>query len=204
MDLLDQVFLSNRSWAQGMVKNNKDYFKNLSLTQVPKYLWIGCSDSRVPETEITGSKAGEIFVHRNIANLVHDDDPSLLSVLKYAVDYLKVEHIVVCGHLNCGGVKAAFDGLEDEHLGDWIADIKSSYMSNKDDLSEIVSNTDKINRLAELSVVKQVEKLSSMKVVKDAWGRGQHLHIHGWMFDISTGELNSLKELSPEKRVWAI
>ena len=198
MKSFDQIFLANRSWAQAMRQNNQNYFKNLALSQDPKYLWIGCSDSRVPETEITGSEPGEFFVHRNIANLVHDDDPSLLSVLKYAVDYLKVKHIVVCGHRSCGGVKAAFDGLDDEHLGEWIADVKSSYMSNKNELMNIDSDTDKVNRLAELSVIKQVERLCSMDIIKNAWNRGQRLFIHGWMFDLSSGELNSLKEVNPD------
>lgn len=199
MKSFDQIFLANRSWAQAKLQNDKEYFTRLSKGQSPKYLWIGCSDSRVPETEITGSGPGELFVHRNIANLVHSNDESLLSVLKYAVDYLKVKHIVVCGHCNCGGVKAAFDGLEDEHLGEWIGDIKSTYMSNKSSLSGIDSDMAKVNRLAEISVVKQVDKLAEFDIVKNAWKRKQRLFIHGWMFNISSGELNTLKEINPDE-----
>lgn len=199
MKSFDQIFLANRSWAQAKIQNDKQYFSRLSKGQSPNYLWIGCSDSRVPETEITGSGPGELFVHRNIANLVHSDDENLLSVLKYAVDYLKVKHIVVCGHRNCGGVKAAFDGLEDQHLSNWIGDIKSTYMANKNDLSEIDSDKDKVDRLAELNVIKQVEKLAQFEIIQNAWKRNQRLYIHGWMFNMSNGELNALKEINPDE-----
>lgn len=199
MKSFDQILLTNRSWAQAKKQNDPDYFKKLSLGQAPKYLWIGCSDSRVPATEITGAEPGEIFVHRNIANLTKADDPSFTSVLKYAVDYLKVKHIVVCGHHACGGVKAAMDGLEDELLSPWISGIRETYLENKNDIDKHREDKHRVNNLAELNVLKQVDHLYDHPIVRQAWSRGQRLFIHGWIFDMETGELDSLKEVSPDE-----
>lgn len=198
MKSFDQIALYNKNWATEKLKLDPDYFKNLSMGQAPKYLWIGCSDSRIPETEITDSAPGEFFVHRNIANLVRDNDPSMMSVLKYAIDHLKVKHIVVCGHYNCGGVRAAYDNMNDDYIGGWIADIKRTHKEAKGDLDTIENETDRVNKLVELSVLKQVEKLSENAIVQSAWNRKQRLFIHGWIFDIFTGELKMLKEINPD------
>ena len=201
MKSYDQIFLANRAWAQTIKNVDEDYFKNLSLGQTPKYFWIGCADSRMSETVITRSQLGEFFVHRNVANLVHAEDKNLMSALRYSVDYLKVKHIVVAGHYSCGGVKAAFDGLQDPYLTDWISDIKNTLDDNQTEIDAIEDETEKLNRLSELSIIKQVEILASMDIVKDAWANGQRLFIHGWIFDISTGELNSLKEIHPDDMI---
>lgn len=198
MKSFDQIFKANRSWVRKKEMLDKDYFKKLAMGQQPKYLWIGCSDSRVPETEITGTEPGEIFVHRNIANLVNSNDPNVMSVLKYAVDYLKVKHIVVCGHYECGGVKAAIDNLHDEYLGDWIVDIKKTYKNHKKELKLYGDERTLAYRLSELSVVKQVEKLCDTAIVQNAWERGYCLFIHGWIFDITTGKLKTLMEINPD------
>ncbi len=199
MKSFDQILLTNRSWAQTKKQNDPDYFKRLSMGQTPKYLWIGCSDSRVPASEITGTEPGEIFVHRNIANLTKPNDPSFSGVLKYAVDYLKVKHIVVCGHHACGGVKAAMDGLQDEQLTPWIEDIRETYLKNKKDIDQHREDKHRVNNLAELNVLKQVDHLYDHPIVRAAWKRGQRLFIHGWMFNIENGELNTLKEINPDK-----
>jgi len=198
MKSFDQIFLANRSWVQTIKNVDDDYFKKLSLGQSPKYFWIGCADSRMAETVITRSQLGQFFVHRNVANLVHADDESLMAGLRYAVDYLKVKHIVVAGHYSCGGVKAAYDGLKDKYLTGWVSDIKETLDNNQEELSGIADETEKLNRLGELSVLKQADKLASFDIVKEAWAQGHRLFIHAWMFDISTGELNSLKEITPD------
>ncbi len=199
MKSFDQILLFNRSWAEAKKQNDKDYFKKLSLGQSPKYLWIGCSDSRVPAEEITGSGPGDIFVHRNVANLAKADDLSFQSVLKYAVDYLKVKHIVVCGHYGCGGVKAALDGLEDEHITPWVSEVRKTYLENKEDIDKHKEEKHRADNLSELNVFKQVDDISKTKIVRDAWKRGQRLFIHGWIFDMATGEINPLKEINPDK-----
>lgn len=197
MKSYDQLFLANRSWVQTIKSVDKDYFKNLSLGQTPKYFWIGCADSRMSETVMTRSELGEFFTHRNVANLVDEKDTSLMAGLKYAVDYLKVKHVVVVGHHGCGGVKAAYDGLDDLHITPWVKDIKETLDVNQKEIEDISDEGSKLNRLSELSVIKQAEKLASMDVIKDAWNRGQNVYIHAWVFDISTGELSSLKEIKP-------
>ncbi|MFC2124512.1 carbonic anhydrase [Bacteroidota bacterium] len=199
MKSFDQMLLTNRSWVLEMKNIDPDYFAKLSVGQSPKYLWIGCSDSRIPIEIITGSEPGEIFVHRNIANLVRDTDPNLMSVVKYAVDYLKVKHIVICGHYNCGGVKAAYDDLNVDYIGEWISDIKNSLKDNIDEIEQIQNETDRVNRLAELSVLKQVDKLRENSIIQNAWDRKQRLFIHGWIFDIFSGELKVLKEINPDE-----
>ncbi len=201
MKSFNQILLANRSWAQNKVELSPEYFKNLSVGQTPKYLWIGCSDSRVPETEITGTEPGELFVHRNIANQVHNNDPNLMSVVKYAVDYLKVKHIVITGHYKCGGVKAAYDDLSEEYITSWISDIRQTYLREKEQLDNIGDEAERLDRLSELSVMHQVEKLSTNAIIQNAWKRGQRLFIHGWIFDMTTGELKVLKEINPDTDV---
>ena len=201
MKSYDQIFLANRAWAQSLKDADKEYFEKMALGQAPKYFWIGCADSRVSETVITKSQLGELFVHRNVANLVNENDRNLLASLRYAIDYLKVKHIVVAGHYSCGGVKAAFDGLEDPYITDWVRDIKSTLEANGKEIEAIEGDMNRVDRLAELSIIRQVDKLASMDLIKDAWARGQRLFIHGWIFNLSTGELDSLKEIHPDEMI---
>lgn len=201
MKSYDQIFLANRAWAQTIKNVDEDYFKNLSLGQAPKYFWIGCSDSRMATTVITRSQLGQFFVHRNVANLVHEEDASLMAALSFAVNTLGVKHIVVAGHTNCGGVKAALEGTDDKYLDKWIGEIRETLNDNIEEIDGIEGDENKANRLAELSVMKQVGRLASMEIIKDAWGRGQRLFVHGWLFDIATGELNSIKEIHPDDMI---
>ncbi|MBR8536876.1 carbonic anhydrase [Carboxylicivirga sediminis] len=201
MKSYDQIFLANRAWAQTIKNVDEDYFKNLSLGQAPKYFWIGCADSRMAETVITRSQLGQFFVHRNVANLVHEEDASLMAALSFAVNTLGVKHIVVAGHTNCGGIKAALEGTDDKYLDNWIGEIRETLNDNIEEIDGIKGNENKANRLAELSVIKQVDRLASMEILKDAWGRGQRLFVHGWIFDIATGELNSIKEIHPDDMI---
>jgi carbonic anhydrase len=192
MRSLDQILSANKDWVKEKTSTDKDYFKKLALGQSPLYLWIGCSDSRVPAAGFTHTEPGEIFVHRNIANQVITHDSNVMSVIKYAVDYLKVRHIVVCGHYGCGGIAAAVDNNSDEYLGDWLSSIKDVYKKNKEILSQIDNEEDRLNKLSEINVERQIEKLSSTSIVQHAWKRNQNLFLHGWMFDIKTGYLKTL------------
>jgi carbonic anhydrase len=199
MKSYDQLFLANRAWVQTIKSVDKDYFKNLSLGQSPRYFWVGCADSRMSPTVITRSTLGEFFVHRNVANLVNEKDENFMASLRYAVDYLKVKHIVVAGHYSCGGVKAAYDNLQDPYLTNWVGDIRHTLETNRSEIDQITDENDKLNRLTELSIIKQVDKLAAMDIIKEAWSKGQRLFIHGWVFNISTGELNSIKEINPDE-----
>ncbi len=199
METYKQILLYNRSWAQAKKNTDKEYFTRLSISQNPQYLWVGCSDSRVPAEEITGANPGDFFVHRNIANIARADDPNFSSVLKYAIDYLKVKHVVVCGHHGCGGCNAAMVDLQDEYLTPWIKDIRNMYLENKADIDKHEELSDRTNNLAELNVFKQVDALIQNPIVRAAWKRGQEVFLHGWIFNLSTGEIDSLKEVDPSK-----
>jgi carbonic anhydrase len=158
----------NKRWAQNRIKDDPDYFKRMRIVQTPEYLWIGCSDSRVPETEITGTEAGKLFVHRNIANMVVHTDLNLLSVLEYGVEILKVKHIILCGHYGCGGVKAAMENTIYGYVDNWLRNIKEIYNKNEKELSNIKEEEQRINRLVELNVIEQVRNLAKTKVVQRA------------------------------------
>ncbi|MFV0366407.1 MAG: carbonic anhydrase [Mangrovibacterium sp.] len=199
METYKQILLYNRSWAQAKRNTDSEYFKRLSISQNPLYLWIGCSDSRVPAEEITGANPGDFFVHRNIANIANANDPNFLSVLKYAVDFLKVKHVVVCGHHGCGGCTAAINDLQDEHLTPWIKEIRDTYLENIEDINKHKEECHRVDNLAELNVFKQVDGLSKNPIIRDAWKRGQEVFIHGWIFNLRTGEIDSLKEIAPNK-----
>jgi len=199
MKSFDQILEGNKAWVKEKTSQNKDYFKNLAIGQSPQYLWIGCSDSRVPAAGVTQTEPGDIFVHRNIANQVITNDSNVMSVLKYAVDYLNVEHIVVCGHHGCGGVIAAAENINDEYLGDWLSSLKDSYIKNIDTLSLIKDKKLRMNKLSEINVERQIEKLKSTSIVQHAWERGHKLHLHGWIFDLETGLLQTLIDVKPPK-----
>jgi carbonic anhydrase len=183
---------NNKSWVEKMTKKDPDFFKKLSEGQSPAYLWIGCSDSRVPANEITGTSAGEVFVHRNIANMVIHSDMNLLSVLDYAVNVLKVKHVIVCGHYGCGGVKAALGNANIGLIDNWIRHIKDVYRFHYRELDAIEDEKAKFDRFVELNVIEQVMDLAKTSIVQNAWKKGQNLWIHGWVYNIQDGLVKDL------------
>ena len=188
----NQLLRNNKNWVAGKLANDPQYFHKLSLGQSPPVLWIGCADSRVPANEIIGAEPGEVFVHRNIANMVVHSDMNMLSVLDYAVNVLKVKHIIVCGHYGCGGVQAA---MTNKHIGlidNWIRHIKDVYRFHQDELNAIENEKNRFNRFVELNVVEQVLDLAKTSIVQTAWGSGQVVHVHGWVYDIHDGLIKDL------------
>ncbi len=191
-----KLFLSNKAWANEKLMTDADYFTNLSKDQEPAYLWIGCSDSRVPANEIIGAQPGELFVHRNIANLVVHTDLNLLSVLEYAVTHLEVDHIILCGHTGCGGVKAALSHSNYDLLNKWLRNLKDVYFNHRDIIDSIEDETAQINKLVEINVVEQVNNLIKTSVVQKAWKHRQSPKVHGWVYHMETGLLDSVVEMN--------
>jgi carbonic anhydrase len=183
---------NNKSWVKKKLELDPNYFNKLSGGQNPEYLWIGCSDSRVPANQITGTQPGEIFVHRNIANMVIHTDMNMLSVLSYAVEVLKVKHIIVCGHYGCGGVLAAMGNKQYGLIDNWLRHIKDIYRLYEAELDSIQDTEARGRRLVELNVIEQVGDLSKTSIVQNAWERKQPLHVHGWVYDIHDGIINDL------------
>lgn len=184
---------NNKEWVAKSLERDPEFFSRLANGQQPPILWIGCSDSRVPANEIIGAQPGEVFVDRNIANMVLHTDMSMLSVLDYAVNVLKVKHIIVCGHYGCGGVQAA---LTNKHIGlidNWIRHIKDVYRFHQDELNAIEDEKEKFNRFVELNVFEQVYDLAKTSIMQTAWDREQAVHIHGWVYDVKDGLINDLK-----------
>ena len=195
MKQYEKLLLENKIWAAEKVMDNPNYFNRLSKIQTPDFLWIGCSDSRVPANEITGTQPGEIFVHRNIANMVVHTDLNLLSVLQYAVEVLKVKHIIVCGHYGCGGVKAAFSNHSLGLINKWLRNIKDVYRIHQDEINHIEGEEKKINRLVELNVQEQVMNLAKTSIVQNAWKHQQQPHLHGWVYGLDNGIINPIFEM---------
>ena len=195
MDLkkLAKLFASNKKWAKKIIAQDKFFFERLSTQQHPKYLWIGCSDSRVPANEICGLDPGEMFVHRNVANLVVHTDFNCLSVVQYAVDVLKVTDIIVCGHYGCGGIIAAMSNQSFGLIDNWLRYIKIVYAVNAHELDRLKESPEaQINRLIEMNIIKQLSNLSYTSIVQDAWTRGQVLNLHGWVYSLKDGLLRDL------------
>ena len=192
MPVLPALFEKNRTWAGQMLESDPDFFNKLSKVQAPEYLWIGCSDSRVPANQIVGLMPGEVFVHRNIANLVVHSDLNCLSVIQYAVDVLKVKHVIVCGHYGCGGVKAALDNGENGLIDNWIRNIKDVYRLRQAEVDACATDEEKHSKLCELNVVEQVANVCHTSIVQNAWKAGQPVTVHGWIYDISDGVLKDL------------
>jgi len=189
---MQELFQANIEWAADCVRRDPDYFNRLANLQSPKFLWIGCSDSRVPANTIMGLEPGEVFVHRNVGNLVNPGDLNCLSVLQFAVDVLKVSHVIVCGHHGCGGVRAA---LEDERHGlidYWLHPIRDLAELKEAELSAIPDQEDRLNHLCELNVAAQVRQVADTPIVRDAWARGQKLQVHGWVYGLKDGLLRDL------------
>jgi carbonic anhydrase len=192
MRALEQLFANNRAWAAEMIEKDPAFFSRLSGQQAPEHLWIGCSDSRVPANQITGLPPGEIFVHRNVANVVVHADLNCLSAIQFAVDVLKVRHIIVCGHYGCGGVLAA---LRDERHGlvdNWLRHVQDVRLKHRDQIDLLPTETARHDRLCELNVVEQVVNVSQTTVVREAWVRGHEVTVHGWVYDVQDGLLRDL------------
>ena len=190
--LLDE----NKTWASAMLKEDPDFFKKLSELQTPEYLWIGCSDSRVPANQITGTLPGEIFVHRNVANLVINTDVNVLSVLDYAVNHLKVKHVIVCGHYGCGGIKAAITKHDFKQvLNMWLRNIKDVYRIHRSELDLIFDEEKKTDRLVELNVMEQVFNLAKTSIIQRAWKNEQRPDLHGWVYGLKNGIIKPVYEM---------
>jgi carbonic anhydrase len=192
MRLLKNLFDRNRAWAEAIKRERPDFFSDLAHVQAPRYLWIGCSDSRVPANQIVGLMPGELFVHRNVANQVVHTDLNCLSVLQFAVDVLQIEHVIVCGHYGCGGVQAA---LDDRHLGlidNWLRHVEDVAAKHEAELAKLAGRA-RLDRLSELNVIEQVANVCRTTIVQDAWSRGQKLAVHGWIYAIDDGLLRDLE-----------
>jgi len=192
MKVLKHLFDKNKEWARKIKETDPDFFSKLSNQQTPNYLWIGCSDSRVPANQVVDLLPGQIFVHRNIANLVIHTDLNCLSVIQYAVDVLKVEHIIVCGHYGCGGIKAAMENRDHGLIDNWLRHIKDVYRYHKVRIDSIQREEDKYNLICELNVIEQVNNICHTTIVQNAWKSEQKLTIHGWVYSLENGLLSDL------------
>jgi carbonic anhydrase len=196
MKTYEKLLLDNKAWAKQKVAEDPGFFSRLQHLQTPEFLWIGCSDSRVPANQITGTEPGEIFVHRNIANLVINTDVNMLSVLEYAVEVLKVKHVIVCGHYGCGGVKAALTNHDYKQvLNMWLRNIKDIYRLHRQEMENVPEGEERVNRLIELTVKEQVINLAKTSIVQKAWQREQRPQLHGWVYSLSNGIINPIFEM---------
>ncbi len=201
MESYKKLLLANKAWVKEKLDVRSDYFERMAQEQTPEFLWIGCSDSRVPAGDITGTQPGEMFVHRNIANLVVHTDFNMLSVLQYAVDTLKVKHIIVCGHYGCGGIKNAVTHKNFGLLNKWLRHIKDIYRFHATDLERIPNSEERINRLVELNVIEQVYNLAETSIVQNAWQTECRPLLHGWVYDLKTGYLKDMLMLTPDSKI---
>ncbi|HRN79078.1 MAG TPA: carbonic anhydrase [Ferruginibacter sp.] len=195
MHSYEKLLLANKAWAREQKVIDPEFFDRLSSQQAPEFLWIGCSDSRVPADKITGTDPGEIFVHRNIANLVVSADINLLSVLQYAVEVLKVKHIIVCGHYGCGGVKAAMSPTYYGIINQWIKNIKDIYQANRAEVDSKPTEEERLNRLVELNVIEQVTNVARTSIVQKAWAERNGPQLHGWVYGLNNGLINPICEM---------
>jgi carbonic anhydrase len=189
---LKRLFDRNRAWAKSVKDRDPEFFGRLARQQAPEYLWVGCSDARVPANELMGMAPGELFVHRNIANLVHNIDINLMSVLEYAINVLKVRHVIVCGHYGCGGVRAAIERQEFGLIDNWLRKIKDVYAANKEALDSESDPERRLNLLCEINVRQQVLNICHTSIVQNAWREGRELAVHGWIYAIADGLLKDL------------
>lgn len=192
MPLLQHIFENNRAWAAKMEQEDPQFFQKLATQQAPQYLWIGCADSRVPANEIMGLMPGEVFVHRNVANVVVHSDLNCLSVIQYAVEVLKVKHIIVCGHYGCGGVAAAMQHKEFGLIDNWLRHLKDIYQRHEIPLENISDEKQRLNHFCEVNVIEQVRNVCHTTIVQGAWRRGQAVTVHGWIYGLSNGLLKDL------------
>lgn len=201
MDIIEKLLLENKAWAAEKTTDDPNFFKRLSEIQRPDFLWIGCSDSRVPANEITGTEPGEIFVHRNVANMVVNTDLNLLTVLEYAVKYLEVKHIIVCGHYGCGGVKAAMTKQDFGIINKWLLGIKDIMRIHKSALDEIKSVEKRSDRLVELNVIEQVLNLSKTSIVQKAWKSEKRPTLHGWVYGLNDGLIKTVFKMDYKTKI---
>lgn len=192
MNELQELLAKNKAWAESIKVSDPEFFTSLAEQQTPRYLWIGCSDSRVPATQLVGLRPGDMFVHRNVANVVVHTDFNCLSVLQFAVDVLKVSHVIVCGHYGCGGVKAAMDNLQLGLIDNWLRHVQDVMRTHEKLLGTISDETKRLDKISELNVIEQVLNVSRTTIVQGAWSRGQELAVHGWIYGISDGLLRDL------------
>ncbi|MFM9984424.1 MAG: carbonate dehydratase [Flavobacteriales bacterium] len=197
MKSYEKLLLENKAWAQEMVESDPTFFNKLENIQTPEFLWIGCSDSRVPANQITGTAPGEVFVHRNVANLCVHSDTNMLSVLEYAVHHLRVKHVIVCGHYGCGGVKAATTQTDFNIINTWLKYIKDVYRTHNAELNAISDEVERVNRLVELNVIEQVNNLARTSIIQKAWKSYGAPHIHGWVYSLHDGLLKPLSHVLP-------
>lgn len=191
MRVLKDLFDNNRKWVTDHLETDPDFFQRLADTQAPRVLWIGCADSRVPANEIIGLPPGEVFVHRNVANVVVHSDMNCLSVLQYAIEALKIEHIIVCGHYGCGGVKAAMDGAQLGLIDNWLRHVHDVYRFHREQL-DLLPEAERFIRFCELNVIEQVRNVAHTSIVQEAWRAGQPISIHGWIYGVRDGRLRDL------------
>ena len=189
---LDRLFDQNVAWAHRKTREDPDFFRRMAEQQAPRYLWLGCSDSRVTANDVLGLEPGEVFVHRNIANMVHTSDMNILSVLEFAIDHLKVEHVVVCGHYGCGGVQQTLASTRGSMLDHWLQPLTMMYHKHRTLIDAIPSDSARLDRLCEINVEMQVRRIAATPIVENAWARGQSLHLHGWIYAIHDGLLRDL------------
>ncbi len=191
----NRLLMANKIWAQEKLELDETYFTNLAKDQKPQFLWIGCADSRVPAEEVINTQPGEVFVHRNVANLVVHTDMNMLSVLQYAVEVLKVKHVIVCGHFGCGGVKAAMGNKDLGLINKWLRNIKEVYSKHSVEMLSIENETDRFDKLVELNVSEQVNNLSKTTIIQKAWAKSEYPHLHGWVFDMKTGLIKEIMNI---------
>lgn len=202
MKIYEKLLLENKAWAEEKITDDPEYFARLADIQKPEFLWIGCSDSRVPANEITNTQPGEIFVHRNVANLVVHTDVNLLSVLDYAVTHLKVKHVIVCGHYGCGGVKAAMSNHDYKQvLNMWLRNIKDVYHMHRNEINALPNEQDRFDRLVELNVVEQVLHLAKTSIIQKAWKHEQRPHLHGWVYGLKDGLIKPVFEMQANTNI---
>mmetsp|Transcript_13559 Transcript_13559/g.14144 ORF Transcript_13559/g.14144 Transcript_13559/m.14144 type:complete len:212 (-) Transcript_13559:145-780(-) len=196
-----QLLIQNKQWAKDTSIKIPDYFSNLKKIDTPKFLWIGCSDSRMHPDKITGTNPGEMFIHSNIANLVVNTDVNVLTVLQYSVEFLEVKHIIVCGHYGCGGVKAALSNVSLGLIDNWLRNIKDVYRFNRSELENYFDHEKQLNRLVELNVIEQVKSLAKTPIIQKAWKERNSPHLHGWVYDLNNGMVNPLIDVYPHETV---
>lgn len=201
MNSYTRLLLNNKAWSEDTRSKDPDFFRRLEKLQTPEFLWIGCSDSRVPANEITGTQPGEIFVHRNIANLVVHTDLNLLSVLQYAVDVLKVKHIIVCGHYGCGGVQAAMGNQSMGIINSWLRPIKNVHKANQQEVDSLPTAKERLDRMVELSVTEQLLELSKTNIIQKAWTERRGPKLHGWVYSLSDGIIKDLCQLDADSAI---
>lgn len=195
MESYEKLLQENKKWAAGKVTSDPDFFKRLAGLQTPEFLWIGCSDSRVPANEITGTQPGEIFVHRNVANMVVHTDLNLLTVLDYAVNHLKVKHVIVCGHYGCGGIKAAMTHHNYGIINKWLRNVKDVYRFHREEIDTIDDEEKKTDRMVELNVQEQVMNLAKTSIIQRAWRYENRPHLHGWVYGLKDGLIKAVFEM---------